>query len=107
MLAVVTEGVRRMTVRDVAPPGEPGPGEVLVRPEAVGLCGSDFHFFSGELSERAGGGFPRVQGHDVCGVIEASGDPERKVGERVALLPLRACGRCYACSVGRPGSLRR
>jgi threonine dehydrogenase-like Zn-dependent dehydrogenase len=98
MRAVVTEGVRRMAVRDVPPPPDPGPGEVLVRPDAVGLCGSDFHFFTGELSERAGGGFPRVQGHEVTGVIEAG----EGAGTRVALLPLRACGECYACSIGRP-----
>jgi 2-desacetyl-2-hydroxyethyl bacteriochlorophyllide A dehydrogenase len=101
--AVVTEDARRMAVRDVPPPGEPGPGEVLVRPEAVGLCGSDFHFFAGELSARAGGAFPRVQGHEVAGVIEAAGpDSGRQAGERVALLPLSACGECYACRIGRP-----
>jgi L-gulonate 5-dehydrogenase len=99
MRAVVTEGVRRMAVHDVPPPDEPGPGEVLVRPEAVGLCGSDFHFFLGELSARAGGAFPRIQGHEVCGVIEGG---DGRVGERVALMPLSACGECYPCSIGRP-----
>jgi 2-desacetyl-2-hydroxyethyl bacteriochlorophyllide A dehydrogenase len=103
MRAVVTEAVRRMAVREVPAPPDPGPGEVLVRPEAVGLCGSDFHFFAGELSERAGGGFPRVQGHEVAGVIAAAGeDSGRTEGERVALMPLSACGECYACSIGRP-----
>jgi threonine dehydrogenase-like Zn-dependent dehydrogenase len=103
MRAVVTEGVRRMAVLDVPAPGEPGPGEVLVRPEAVGLCGSDFHFYLGELSARAGGAFPRIQGHEVCGVVEAAGEGSgRGAGERVALMPLSACGHCYPCSIGRP-----
>jgi L-gulonate 5-dehydrogenase len=103
MRAVVTEGVRRMAVHDVPPPDEPGPGEGLVRPEAVGLCGSDFHFFLGELSARAGGAFPRIQGHEVCGTVEAAGDESgRTPGERVALMPLSACGECYPCSIGRP-----
>ncbi len=108
MLAVVTEGVGRMALREVAPPADPGPGEVLVRPEAIGLCGSDFHFYLGELSERAGGAFPRVQGHEVAGVVEAAGeDSGRRVGERVALMPLSACGACYPCSIGRPNACPR
>jgi L-gulonate 5-dehydrogenase len=105
MLAVVTEGVGRMALRDVAPPPDPGPGEVLVRPEAIGLCGSDFHFYLGELSERAGGAFPRIQGHEVAGVVVASGDDTTlREGERVALMPLSACGACYPCSIGRPNA---
>ena len=56
-----------------------------------------------ELSERAGGAFPRIQGHEVCGVVEAAGDESgRTPGERVTLMPLSACGRCYPCSIGRP-----
>ena len=45
-----------------------------MRPTAVGICGSDFHFFEGLLSEHAGGsGFPRIQGHEVGAVVEAVG----------------------------------
>jgi L-gulonate 5-dehydrogenase len=106
MRAAVTVGVGEMRVRDVAEPGEPGAGEVVVRPEAVGLCGSDYHLFAGELSEAAGGSnFPRVQGHEVAATIEAVGPdcrPELEVGRRVALWPLTACGECYPCRVGRP-----
>ena len=39
-----------MAVVDIPEPGDPGPGEVLVRPEAVGLCGSDFHYYLGDIS---------------------------------------------------------
>ena len=69
-------------------PAEPGPGEVLVRPAAVGICGSDFHFFEGRLSEHAGGsGFPRIQGHEVAATVESVG-PGCREG-----LPARADGR--------------
>ena len=65
VLAAVTEGVGDMRVREVPEPGDPGVGELVVRPDAVGLCGSDYHFFDGGLTEAAGGGrFPRVQGHE-------------------------------------------
>ncbi len=97
-----------MAVIDRPSPGEPGPGRVVVAPEAVGICGSDYHFFAGELSDAAGGSqFPRVQGHEVGAVVVAAGPGCRDAlvpGQRVALLPLHACGRCYPCSVGRPNT---
>jgi L-gulonate 5-dehydrogenase len=108
MRAAVTEGVGSMALLDRPAPGEPGPGQVLVAPEAIGICGSDYHFFAGELSEEAGGSqFPRVQGHEVGATVVAVGPDSRgslAVGQRVALLPLHACGHCYPCSVGRPNT---
>jgi threonine dehydrogenase-like Zn-dependent dehydrogenase len=108
MLAAVTELVGTMRMVDRPEPSGPGSGEVLVAPEAVGICGSDYHFFSGHLSEEAGGNqFPRVQGHEVGAVIQALGSdcrPDLAVGQRVALLPIHACGHCYPCSVGRPNA---
>jgi len=105
LLAAVTEAAGAMRVRDVPEPDEPGPGEVLVRPAAVGICGSDFHFFEGRLSEHAGGsGFPRIQGHEVAATVESVGSGCReglRPGQTVALFPLRACGRCYPCRIGR------
>jgi threonine dehydrogenase-like Zn-dependent dehydrogenase len=105
MRAAVTERVGSMSLVDRPEPPAPGPGEVLVAPEAVGICGSDYHFFTGELSDAAGGSqFPRVQGHEVGATIAALGAgcrPELAVGQRVALLPLTACGHCYPCTVGR------
>jgi L-gulonate 5-dehydrogenase len=94
-----------MTVLERPDPVAPGPGEVVVAPEATGICGSDYHFFTGELSDAAGGSqFPRVQGHEVAGTIAAIGPDcrgELMPGLRVALWPLSACGHCYPCSVGR------
>ncbi len=102
------EGVRQIAVRDRPAPPAPGPGEVLLAPEAVGICGSDYHFFTGELSEAAGGSrFPRVLGHEVAAKIVALGPdcaPRLVPGQRVALWPLRACGSCYPCSVERPNA---
>ena len=77
----------------------------MIHPEAIGICGSDYHFFAGELSEEAGGSqFPRVLGHEVGGTITAVGPdcrPELAPGRRVAVWPLQVCGHCYPCSVGR------
>jgi threonine dehydrogenase-like Zn-dependent dehydrogenase len=105
MRAVVTSAKQRMELVDVPEPAEPGPGEVIVRPQAVGICGSDFHFFAGELGPGDGSEFPKIQGHEVAATIEALGPDcrdELAVGDPVALWPLSSCGRCYPCRVGRP-----
>jgi threonine dehydrogenase-like Zn-dependent dehydrogenase len=108
MRAAVTEGVGSIALLDRADAPAPGPGEVVLAPEAVGICGSDYHFFLGELSEAAGGSrFPRVQGHEVAGRITALGPgcrAELELGQRVAVWPLQACGECYPCRVGRPNA---
>ena len=92
MRAAVAERVGVMSVLDRPEPGEPGPGQVLVRPEAVGLCGSDYHLFAGEMSDAAGGSqFPRVLGHEVGATIAAVGPDCRAglaTGGRVAMLPI-------------------
>src|SRR5579862_7876755 len=108
MLAAVTETVGEVALLDRAAPPEPGPGQVLLSPAAVGICGSDYHFFLGELSDEAGGSqFPRVLGHEVGARIAALGPgcrEELAVGQLIALWPLIGCGHCYPCSVGRPNT---
>jgi threonine dehydrogenase-like Zn-dependent dehydrogenase len=105
MLAAVTEGVGSIALRERPAATGPQGGEVVVAPEAIGICGSDYHLFLGELSDAAGGSrFPRVQGHEVAGTITALGPgcrPELALGQRVALWPLHACGECYPCRIGR------
>jgi len=101
MRAAVTSARGVMELRDVPEPGEPAADEVIVRPEAVGLCGSDFHYLLGELGFEH---YPRVQGHEFAGVVEAVGaDSEAALrpGERVAVWPLTSCGHCYPGRIGR------
>jgi threonine dehydrogenase-like Zn-dependent dehydrogenase len=99
MKGAVTSGAGVMEIVDLPDPGEPGPGEVVVRNRAVGICGSDFHFFHGELDAN----YPRIQGHEVGAVVEAVGPGcERlEVGDRVAIHPISSCGHCYPCRIGR------
>ena len=100
MLAAVTRGKSAMELVDVPVPGEPEPGEVLLRPEVVGVCGSDVHLFHGDLGDEV---FPRIQGHEISAVVDAVGPGSDHVrpGDRVAVWPVLACGRCYPCSIGR------
>lgn len=108
MQAAVTKGIGSMELAEVPEPPPTGPGEVEVSPEAVGICGSDYHFFGGHLSDAAGGSqFPRIQGHELAGTISALGPgcrAELAAGQRVAVFPLQACGSCYPCRVGRPNT---
>lgn len=108
MRAALTKAPGAIEVVEVPEPTPAQPGEVIVGSMAVGVCGSDYHFLSGHLTEAAGGGasaFPKVQGHEIAGTIEEVGPgcrPELDLGQPVAMWPLTSCGECYPCGVGRP-----
>jgi threonine dehydrogenase-like Zn-dependent dehydrogenase len=94
-----------MVIEDVPDSGPARAGNVIVRPEAVGICGSDFHLFSGDVGALSGlrDFYPRIQGHEVSAVVEDPGDCDHvTAGERVAIWPLLPCGSCYPCRIGRP-----
>lgn len=82
------------------PVPEPGPGEVRVRPVAVGVCGSDMHAFLGEHPFVHP---PIVLGHEVGAVVDEVGPGVGglQVGQRVTIEPNLVCGRCYNCRNGR------
>jgi L-iditol 2-dehydrogenase len=76
----------------------PGDGEVLLRVTAVGLCGSDRHWFvEGSIGD-AVVSHPLVLGHEFAATIESG----PRAGERVAVDPADPCGRCAVCLSGRP-----
>lgn len=104
MLAAVTRSPGELVVEDVDGPRRARPGHVIVRPEAVGICGSDFHLFSGDVAALSGASdfYPRVQGHEVAAIVEDPGDSAHETGTRVAIWPLLPCGRCYPCRNNRP-----
>jgi len=104
VLAAVTRSPGEMVVGDVSGPGRARAGHVIVRPERVGICGSDFHLFSGDVGALSGTRdfYPRIQGHEVSAIVDDPGDSDRTRGERVAIWPLLPCGRCYPCRIGRP-----
>ncbi len=93
---------RQLTVQE-APVPEPGPGQVLVRVHAAGICASDLHMIDGILPD-----FPLDQvtpGHEGAGTVERVGDavPFWQPGQRVVILAGRNCGICRHC-VGASGS---
>jgi L-iditol 2-dehydrogenase len=85
------------------PVPEPGPLEVLVEIRAVGVCGSDVHYYEhGRIGEYVVTD-PLVLGHEPSGVVAAQGRGATRhpVGTRVALEPGVPCGRCRQCREGR------
>ncbi|OBF42122.1 alcohol dehydrogenase [Mycolicibacterium peregrinum] len=76
----------------------PGPGEVLVKLFASGLCHSDDHLVSGDIPFA----LPIVGGHEGAGVIEQVGEGVSwlAVGDHVVFSFIPACGRCPSCSTG-------
>jgi L-iditol 2-dehydrogenase len=80
---------------DEAPP-VPGPGDELIRVDAVGICGSDLHWYAESAIGDAVLTRPLVLGHEAGGLIESG--PRR--GQRVAIDPAIPCERCEQCRAG-------
>src|SRR3954470_54179 len=82
---------------DLAPPG---PGEVLVKIAAAGLCHSDLSVINGDRPRP----MPMVLGHEAAGVVEALGDgvTDLRRGDHVVMVFVPSCGHCAPCAEGRP-----
>ncbi len=92
MKALVYTGPETMEYRD-APDPEVADGEVLLRVDRVGICGSDMHGYLGHDDRRPP---PLILGHEAAGVITGGA----RDGERVAVNPLIPCGTCRYCTAG-------
>jgi L-iditol 2-dehydrogenase len=104
MKAARLHGPHDVRIDRVPPPGPPGPGEALVEIRAVGLCGSDLHYW---LDGRIGSTAltrPLILGHEPAGVVLAVGDNVTHLGPgaRVAIDPAVPCGYCEWCAAGHP-----
>jgi len=83
------------------PDPEPGPGQLLIRVHACGVCRTDLHVVDGDLTE---GRMPIIPGHEIAGVVVAKGaGVERfEAGDRVGIPWLGwTCGTCDHCRAGR------
>ena len=102
MKSAVLTALRTLEIQDRPRPA-PGPGEVLLKIAAVGLCGSDVHYWeNGRIGNQAVA-FPAVLGHEPSGIVEAAGPGARLApGARVMVEPAISCGYCVFCLAGRP-----
>ena len=101
MLAMVLDAPGQPLSARELPLPEPGPGEVLVRVSACGVCRTDLHLADGELPEPR---LPIVPGHEIVGTVESpgAGTSGFALGDRVGVPWLGAtCGTCPSCRSGR------
>jgi L-iditol 2-dehydrogenase len=93
---------RVLEPRDTPDPPDPGPGEVLVRIRAVGICGSDMHHYLEGSVAGTVAQFPAILGHEPAGEIAGVGPgvENLKTGTRVAVEPAITCRKCEPCLSG-------
>ncbi|MFG1706941.1 zinc-binding dehydrogenase [Nonomuraea sp. M3C6] len=104
MRAAVFHGGRDIRVERVPPPS-PGPGDVLIRVDSAGICGSDVLSYRGLGPWQASPEHPDGDGHELSGTVAALGTQVTglAIGDRVAVEPihLASCGVCERCRAGR------
>ncbi len=101
MQAMVLEAPGRPLVLKELPVPAPGPGQVLVKVNACGVCRTDLHILDGELAHPK---LPLIIGHEIVGTVIAVGSQVEKfnLGERVGVPWLgHTCGQCHFCRKGR------
>jgi len=98
MNAAVFEGIEDIKIKKVDIP-ECGQGEIVVKVEACGICGSDIRNFHIGLRH---GIKSQIIGHEIAGIVHEAGDRVKKfkVGEKVAVAPDVSCGECFYCEHG-------
>jgi (R,R)-butanediol dehydrogenase/meso-butanediol dehydrogenase/diacetyl reductase len=98
MKAAYITGKAQIEVREAEAPSA-GAGEVVLRVRACGICGTDLHFYHGDLPAMAS----LSPGHEFSGEVVELGDGVEGFaeGERVAVEPIIRCGRCTYCQTGQ------
>ena len=103
MRAAFLTATRQFAVRETPVPELAGDHDVLIKMRAVGVCGSDIHYFTdGRIGEQIIA-FPFVIGHEGAGTVEevGRGVTRVRVGDRIAIDPAVSCGQCDQCRAGR------
>ena len=109
MKAAFLTGIRQLQILDTPEPELTTPHDVLLRIDAVGVCGSDVHYYTtGRIGTQVVQ-FPERVGHECAGtVIEVGMEVTGlRAGQRVAVDPLVACGQCDQCRSSRRHTCRQ
>ncbi|MEE4215659.1 MAG: alcohol dehydrogenase catalytic domain-containing protein [Bacteroidales bacterium] len=101
-------GIKQMEMLEIPDPGPPGRGQLLLRIEAVGVCGSDIHYYkTGRIGEQVVA-YPFTVGHECAATVLEAGEGSGgfKPGDRVAVDPAMPCYECDQCLAGREHTCR-
>ena len=98
MKAILYDAPRSYSLTEVPTP-DVGPGEVRIKIDQIGVCGTDLHIHNGDF----GAVFPLIPGHELVGVVDELGEGVDRftVGEQVTVNPNVFCGHCEYCLSGR------
>jgi L-iditol 2-dehydrogenase len=109
MKAVFLTGVRSIEVRETPAPRIARDDDVLVRSRAVGICGSDLHYYESGQVGADKVSYPFIPGHECAGVVSEVGKAVTRVkpGDAVVIEPAVSCGTCDQCRTGRPHTCRK
>lgn len=103
MKAVLLTGIGELAVDDVAGPVIKEEGQVLLNVDAVGVCGSDMHYYKqGRIGSEVVE-YPFIIGHECAATVKEVGRKVKsvKVGDRVVVEPAISCNDCEQCRAGR------
>lgn len=108
MKSLKLTGLRAMGLVDVPDPQIEKPTDVLIRIGAVGVCGSDIHYYTTGRIGCQVVEFPFTVGHECSGTVDAVGSQveQVRVGDRIAIEPAMTCGHCDQCLAGRENTCR-
>ncbi|HOS71651.1 MAG TPA: alcohol dehydrogenase catalytic domain-containing protein [Bacteroidales bacterium] len=109
MKAMMLTGIRQMEMREVNDPVIKQPDDVRIRMLAVGVCGSDIHYYTQGRIGSQEVKYPFTVGHEGSGIIVETGPAvtRLKAGDRIAIEPSMPCGSCDQCLSGRSHTCRR
>lgn len=105
MKTVVIKAPGEVVVRETEPP-RVARGEILLRVQYVGFCGSDLSSYLGKNPLLS---YPRIPGHEISAVITELGEEvpaDYSAGDQVTVIPYTNCGKCPACRRGRSNACR-
>ena len=103
MKTIILTGIRKMEMQEIPAPTIHNNSDVLLKIDAVGVCGSDMHYYTtGRIGDQIVK-YPFTIGHECIATIQevANAVQNLKPGDRVAIEPAISCGTCYQCKRGR------
>lgn len=105
---MVLTDIRKIEMVDIPEPRIENDDDVKIRMKAVGLCGSDVHYYAtGRIGDQIVK-YPFTVGHEGAGIVEEVGPGVTKIkkGDRIAIEPAISCYNCDQCNAGRPHTCR-
>ena len=105
---MILTGIRQMAIADVPDPVINNPKDVKIKMTALGICGSDIHYYTDGKIGSQQVKYPFTVGHECAGIVVETGRDVTKVkpGDKIAIEPAMPCHQCDQCLQGRQHTCR-